>query len=260
SQPITADHVEQAKERLILARATHLDSLAAKLVEPRVHRVIEPVLAGTLDQPDPYDDDTQYARDLGLIAPTRPVRIANPIYREVIVRVLTTNVEDRVLADPHTFIQPNGQLDFDLLLHEFAAFWCEHADVLTRGTVYHEAAPHLVFMAFLQRIVNGGGHVDRDYGVGRGRIDLLIRWSHTNTTGGRTWQREAIELKVWRKGDPDPLTKGLTQLDGYLDRLHLDTGTPIIFDRPPDAPPIPEPTPFAQTTSPANHQIPILRA
>jgi hypothetical protein len=262
-EPITVEHMEQAKERLILARATHLDSLAAKLVEPRVRRVIEPVLAGTLDQPDPYDDDTQYVRDLGLIAPTGPVRIANPIYREVIVRVLTTNVEDRVLADPHAFVLADGRLDFDRLLREFAAFWCEHADVLTRGTVYHEAAPHLVFMAFLQRIVNGcapPGHVDRDYGVGRGRIDLLVRWPDTDTGGGRAMQREAIELKVWRKGDPDPLTKGLTQLDGYLDRLRLDTGTLIIFDRRPDAAPIAERTRFDQTTSPAGRPITILRA
>nr|MDT0664409.1 ATP-binding protein [Micromonospora sp. DSM 115978] len=47
-ETVTADHVEHAKEQLILARATHLDSLAAKLAEPRVRRVLEPVLAGTL--------------------------------------------------------------------------------------------------------------------------------------------------------------------------------------------------------------------
>jgi hypothetical protein len=79
---VTVEHVDQAKERLILARATHLDSLAAKLADPGVRRVVEPVLAGTLEQFDPYNDDTQYVRDLGLIAPTRPVRVANPIYRD----------------------------------------------------------------------------------------------------------------------------------------------------------------------------------
>jgi hypothetical protein len=82
TEPVTAEHVEEAKERLILARATHLDSLAAKLVEPRVRRVVEPVLAGTTARFDPYDDDVSYVRDLGLIARTRPVRIANPIYRD----------------------------------------------------------------------------------------------------------------------------------------------------------------------------------
>jgi hypothetical protein len=153
SEPITVDHVEQAKERLILTRATHLDSLAAKLVEDRVRRVIEPVLAGTLDRDDAYDDDLAYTRDLGLIAPTRPVRVANPIYHEVIARVLTANAEEAVVADPHSFVLPDGRFDMGRMLAEFAEFWREHADILVRGTVYHEAAPQLVLMGFLQRLV-----------------------------------------------------------------------------------------------------------
>jgi hypothetical protein len=46
--PITTHHIETARERLILARESHLDSLVSKLAEPRVRRVIEPLLAGTL--------------------------------------------------------------------------------------------------------------------------------------------------------------------------------------------------------------------
>src|SRR5262249_59586300 len=42
-EPITVEHMEQAKERLVLARATHLDSLAAKLAQPPVRQVIEPL-------------------------------------------------------------------------------------------------------------------------------------------------------------------------------------------------------------------------
>jgi AAA domain len=90
-EPIIADHVDEAKERLILARATHLDSLAARLHEPRVRRFIEPLLAGEQAAADPaYDDDVSYVRDLGLIAQSGPVRIANPIYKEVIIRVLNS--------------------------------------------------------------------------------------------------------------------------------------------------------------------------
>jgi hypothetical protein len=133
SEPITVEHLEQAKKRLILARATHLDSLAAKLAEPRVHRVIAPVLAGTLARFDPYDNDLRYVRDLGLVAPTNPLRIANPIYQEVITRVLGTETETNVVADPRSFVLIDGRLDFAKLLHEFAEFWCEHGDVLTEG-------------------------------------------------------------------------------------------------------------------------------
>lgn len=99
--PITAAHVEQAKERLILARQTHLDSLAARLGEPRVQRVIEPVLAGTQPARElVYDDDLAYVRDLGLIAPDNPVRVANPIYKEVIVRALTFGIQAGITAEP----------------------------------------------------------------------------------------------------------------------------------------------------------------
>jgi hypothetical protein len=90
-------------------------------------------------------------------------------------------------------------------------------------------------MAFLQRVVNGGGLIDREYGVGLGRIDLCVRWPYP---GGL--QRWAIELKVWRDGRPDPQDEGLRQLSGYLDRLGLDSGTLIIFDGRADAPPLPE--------------------
>lgn len=100
SEPITIDHVEQAKERLILERATHLDSLVARLQEPRVRRVMEPLLAGTVTSSDTYQDDVQYVRDLGLCAPNSPLRVANPIYREVIARVLAGNVELQVQAEP----------------------------------------------------------------------------------------------------------------------------------------------------------------
>ncbi|NUQ74495.1 MAG: ATP-binding protein [Polyangiaceae bacterium] len=232
SEAISDAHMDEAKERLILARATHLDSLVARLLDPRVRRVIEPVIAGTMHGGDRYEDDFQYVRDLGLIAPTNPVRVANPIYREVIVRVLAAAAEPRVIVEePKSFVRADGRLDFRKLLMEFAAFWREHGEVLAAGLPYHEVAPQLVLMAFLQRVVNGGGYIDREYGVGRGRIDLLVRWPVIGEGGRREWQREALELKVWRSGEKDPVPKGLAQLDGYLARLGLDEGVLVVFDR-----------------------------
>jgi hypothetical protein len=124
--------------------------------------------------------------------------------------------------------------------------------------VYHEAAPQLVFMAFLQRIVNGGGQVEREYGVGRGRIDVLVRKPYRD----RQVQREAVELKVWRPRQADPLEIGLKQLDGYLTRLGLDHGTLVIFDRrqprsDEDEPIRPEMT---DVTSPEGRAVTLLRA
>jgi hypothetical protein len=256
--PITADHVDIAKERLILARATHLDSLVSKLYEPRVQRVIEPLIAGTLpdDMDATFDDDLSYVRDLGLITANNPIRVANPIYREVIARVLSTRTEAVITDDPHRFVLPDGRLDFRMLLESFADFWIENGEILATRQNYNEAAAQLVFMAYLHRIVNGGGYISREYGVGTGRIDLLVRKPY----GHHHEQREALELKVWARGRPDPLKAGLKQLDGYLERLGLETGTLIVFDRRPEAAPIAERTAFGQEHAPSGRAITLLRA
>lgn len=230
--PIDETHVDQAKERLILSRATHLDSLSARLSEERVQRVIEPVLDGTLAPKDlTYSDDLLYLRDMGILAPSGEARIANPIYREVIARVLGDPVQADLTVETLAYTLPDGRLDMPKLLHGFAAFWREQGDALIGGMTYHEVAPQLVMMAYLQKIANGDGFIDREYGLGRRRIDLLLRWPYRGGDGKRVEQREAIELKVWRPKEKDPLEQGLEQLDAYLGRLGLDTGTLVIFDR-----------------------------
>ena len=256
---ITLEHVEQAKERLILERATHLDSLAARLQEPRVQRILQPLLAGEVLMGDAYNNDRAYVRDLGLVAANSPLRVANPIYREVIVRVLSAFVQDNVTADPRSFVRPDGRLDFPRLLAEFVEFWKEHGEVLEGGMSYHEVAPQLVLMGYLQRIVNGGGTIDREYGVGRGRIDLYVRWPYQEAPGKRALQREAMELKVWAEGKPDPLAKGLVQLEKYLTALGLQEGTLVIFDRRPEAGAIEERTRFEEARTARGYAVRVLR-
>ncbi|AUX42186.1 uncharacterized protein SOCE26_036130 [Sorangium cellulosum] len=132
-----------------------------------------------------------------------------------IARVLSSPAEERLDAPPGRFLLPDGRLAFRRLLRAFAAFWHEHGEVLASGMPYPEVAPQLVLMAFLQRVVNGGGFIDREYGVGRGRIDLLVRFPYRKPDGSRAVQRRALELKVWRKGQKDPLREGLAQIDDY---------------------------------------------
>ena len=259
--PITAEHVDEAKERLIQARVTHLDSLVARLGEPRVQRIIEPIIAGGLIAADPaYEDDVSYVRDLGLIGLESPLTIANPIYRAVIVRELGARARDSVLASPSSFVMPDGRLAWRKLLEEFAAWWRQYGEILVRGEVYHEVAPQLIFLAYLTRIVNGGGFVDPEYGVGRGRLDILVRKPYTDADGKRAIQWEAIELKVRTEDIGDPQDEGLAQLDRYLDRMSLDSGTLVIFDRRPSVVKQRINPTFSQARTPEGRQVTILRA
>jgi len=234
--PVEVSHIERAKEILIERRDTHIDSLIDRLREPRVKRVLEPILAGELLSPDVLDDDIQFVKDLGLVTSgPSGLEIANPIYREIIPRALTNVLQDSLPVPRAPFIAADGTLRFDKLLEDFKSFWCEHAEFFLQRQPYSEAAAQLIFMAYLQRIVNGGGVIDREYAVGSGRIDLCVRWPHP---GGL--QRWAVELKVWRDGRPDPFQDGLEQIGGYLERLGLDDGTLILFDVRSQAPPVAE--------------------
>ncbi len=191
--PITPSHVEAAKEALILRRYTHLDSLTERLRDPRLRRVIEPILAGEFPDDNLPEDDIEYAKDLGLVTVgPAGLGIANPIYREVIPRALTAVTEQFLPVDRPRYIGPDGRLLFDLLLQGFAAFWREHADSFLGRQPYHEAAAQLIFMAWLQRVINGGGFIDREYSAGAGRIDLLVRWPLPQGE----MERFALELKV----------------------------------------------------------------
>ena len=98
SRAVTGGDIADARERLILRRVTHLDQLAYRLREDRVRRVIEPLLSGD-NRRQAANLDTEYVRDLGLIAKDAPLRIANPIYAEVIPRELTFEAQDEIEED-----------------------------------------------------------------------------------------------------------------------------------------------------------------
>jgi hypothetical protein len=240
AQPVTRETVDAAKELLIQRRDTHLDSLIDRLRESRVRRVIAPILAGELLPVDLLDDDVAFVRDLGLVrlAPTG-LELANPIYAEIVPRALTQNLEYSLALPSPSYVDSKGRLDFAKLMDDFRAFWLASAEAFLERAPYSEAAAQLVFMAFLHKVVNGGGSIERELAVGRGRVDLCIRWPYLEG-GSRRIQSQAIELKVWRDGAPNPLEAGLEQLAQYLERLSLSQGTLLIFQAKKAEPPLPQ--------------------
>jgi hypothetical protein len=246
-------HIEQAKEVLIARQDTHLDSLAERLREPRVRRVIEPMLQGSLAGDIPVDD-VRFVQDLGLcrVDPQAGLVIANPIYQEIIPQMLAYSLTATLPLIAPSWLTPDGRLDPHRLLDAFLAFWRQHGEPLLKTVHYHEIAPHLVLMAFLHRVVNGGGTLEREYAIGSGRLDLCVRYK------GLTL---AIEVKTWRDSDHkgDPLAEGLKQLDAYLAGLGLDTGWLVIFDQRGGLPPIAERTTAEQAVTPGGRSVVVVR-
>jgi molybdopterin-guanine dinucleotide biosynthesis protein len=223
TQAVTAERVEEAIQTIILRRDTHLDYLLEQLKDERVKNVIEPVIIG--GYVDVTTDDFYYTRDLGLIRVTKEkIEPANPIYAEVIVRTLNFKMQSELQQNDTLYQMPrylkDGRIDMDFLMRDFQQFWRENSEIWEERFSYKEAAPHLILLAFLQRIVNGGGQVVREMAAGKDRLDLCLIYEN---------RKYLIELKIWR-GEKS-LAKGLEQTARYMDTYGCSEGWLAVFDR-----------------------------
>ena len=160
--------------------------------------------------------------DLGLIKTVNgEILPANKIYNEVIIRTLSTDTQfELVQKIQPVWIDREGKIDMTGLLKGFQQFWRENSDIWVEKYDYKEAAPHLILQAFLQRVINGGGSILREYASARERMDLCVVY------GGNKYP---IELKI--KYSNSVVRKGIEQLSNYMTTLGETIGWLVIFDR-----------------------------
>jgi hypothetical protein len=229
TETVTLEHVRQARQQMIDARETHLDALGVRLRDPKIKHVIQTIITGDTDSSlGRTHPDVELAIDLGLVtwSSDSGFIIANPVYEEILTRYLNSGYHDN-FPPPSSWQwqKANGDLDMDRLLQEFQKFWRRHADIWEQHADYTEAFPHLLLMAFLQRILNGGGQIEREYAAGRGRVDLAIEYRNL---------RYIIEIKIIHSYDSPQTVReeGLEQIRQYCDKI--DAHAPaylVIFDR-----------------------------
>ncbi|MCL2065271.1 MAG: hypothetical protein FWG98_13010 [Candidatus Cloacimonetes bacterium] len=107
---------------------------------------------------------------------------------------------------------------------------------------YVEATPQLVLQGFFQRVVNGGGYINREYGLGRRKVDLMIKWKYNSPEIDIGINREeekvkyqniVIELKVIGKKQSYEKVKseGIIQTAKYAKYCGEKEAQLLIFDR-----------------------------
>jgi hypothetical protein len=225
-ETVMIDHILEAREQMIQARETHLDALAYRLEDPRIKKVVETLITGEPDMNLATGEAFRLCLDLGLVAIIDGApAVANPIYREVLAREISYGAQMAIPLPEWQWQKPDGSLDMDTLLWEFQQFWRKHSEIWEEESDYTEAFPHLLLMAFLQRVLNGGGRIEREYAAGRGRMDLAVEYR-------KRWYILEVKL-VHNYETPEAVqAEGLVQIERYRDRI--DPAAPaylLVFDR-----------------------------
>ena len=227
TREIGVEAVETARERLFRKRPSNIRHLEERLTDPRVRRVIEPILAGRAAFLADEDDDS-YVEDLGFVKVEEPLEIANPIYRDAIPRILFAGSEYWMSGGAGSSRRPDGGLEVAGLLAAFRQVFREDSEAWSENFLFREAAPHVLLQAFWQRAVKGGGRIVREYGAGRARTDLLVEWRRDD--GGT--QRFVVECRVRRERDDleTVIREGVAQTAAYLDRCRAEEGHLLVVD------------------------------
>ena len=147
-------------------------------------------------------------------------------------RELTYAAQAGLAQDPAWYIDADGSLDVDKLIAAFQAFFREHSEHWLGRFDYVEAGQQLLLQAFLQRVVNSGGRIEREYGPGRGRTDLLIVWPQRGRSGLEgPADRFVLECKVLHKSPDRTVREGVEQTASCMDRCGSPAGHLVIFHR-----------------------------
>ncbi|MDR1040015.1 MAG: hypothetical protein LBR80_07585 [Deltaproteobacteria bacterium] len=267
SRPITGADVDLAAYDMLLRGETHFASLMERLKEPRVRKVIDPVIAGDASLPEGVTaEDIGYVIDLGLLKTdsdiTVSLRPSNPIYGELIADAISWDIKKRVPLHLAGRWMDGTRLDMDGLLRAFQVYWSENSEFNEKPKSKDGSPPspiggkigwslddtalldkHDIPPEILQII---RAHLT---GFGRESFPHIVLFAflqrvtnggakvHRNYALGRSMVdicaiykdvRYPVELKI--KG-VQALEKSLEQLSGYMDKCQSLAGWLVVFDK-----------------------------
>ncbi|MBN2442277.1 MAG: AAA-like domain-containing protein, partial [Spirochaetales bacterium] len=218
--------VEEAAENLIQRREIHLKNLVDKLNEPRIKKIISAMLLGNEFPKDVTEEDLRYVYYLGLInLKAGEVDIANEIYREVIPRALIYPTQMLIRYNLSWYMEEDGSLNIRKILRLFQVFFKKHYEQWVRRFTYKEAGASLLLQAFLQRIIDGGGKIERRYGLGREYTTLIIEWPYKQEI-----QKTIIDIRYLTYSYKELAKNGVEVLVNTLKTMSISSGHLIIFN------------------------------
>ncbi len=172
---------------------------------------------------NPDDRIISLGRLYGIFRENGQVKVHNRIYEQRIYNYMIANTLREHLSRRQSYMgfsyeKPDGSLDLEKALLRFQQFLREQYS--KKDQAFLERQWRLIFLAFLNPIINGRGHMFKEVQISEERrLDVVATYLQ---------HKYIIELKRWY--GPTYHQKGLDQLADYLDRQEVDEGYLLIFE------------------------------
>jgi len=223
-ETISLSHAEAAIQRLIASRNANFESLYNNARKPEILPVVLDLLTGRRREFNIHADNIDLGVSYGIFSEaSQQLVLGNPIYAQVLYKHFKEELEGediQKLVEGNRLHSRNGVLDFPRVLEKFQAFMKAKGTTLVKHPTFKEATAQLLFLSYLDLLVNGKGWTFKEVPSGKGRIDVLCVYGQ---------QKEVVELKLWYGARR--YSEGLDQLAGYLESENLKRGYLLVFDR-----------------------------
>ena len=225
NQNWTLKDVETAFEMLVYSgySTTLFDSIAKNLINnTKLYKFIYEIIVN--NQHKPYvktNPNVRLATAYGIIKDAHGCNIHNRIFEQKIYDLMLSIHQDnstgKVLSRSLDYYKGND-IDLKYILLRFQSFFKENYSHTDADFIEREG--RLIFLSYLQPIINSKGYVFKEPVVGKDRrMDLVITYND---------KRYIIELKIWHGEKYHE--KGLQQLSDYLDIYSEKEGAMLIFN------------------------------
>ncbi len=191
--------------------------------DDKLYKFISEILFGEKQKNYIINDKQVYlAKTYGLIKNENgKCMIHNPIFSKRFYDLILSIMDNADMFKPtySDFKYYKGEdIDLEYILQSFQVFFKENYSHTDKSFIEREG--RLIFLGYLQPIINGSGYVFKEPMVGNERrMDLVIIYNK---------KRYVIELKIWRGESYHQ--NGLEQLNNYLDIYSLKKGYMLIFN------------------------------
>lgn len=223
ANPISGEHVAEAKEQLIAGKHSPLNRRRGDLNRAAVQRVIEPLLAALPPATYISGHDLEETGALGFVTDECPIRFANRLFEEWVPRELVRGNNDLLHRHADNFFE-EGRLQTDTLLRFCQIWFAGSGRQLLATFPYRQSGYLLLLQGLILRLLEQRGRIERECDPSKQMVTLFVFLQVPEGI-----QTVIIGLTCQDPLRREPLHRQISQISRYMSMCETQEGHLVVL-------------------------------